>query len=172
MKLYENSDSMAGITSFEFVEFDKFVDSTWITIMVGSYDEYLRIYRLEYTLENCNDSIQIESSSMIYKIHIEGGGIWRMKTFVSYEPSTTVTLLSAMYSGAYLLWFDEQTFHSEDSIKNCQKSCKHIRKLELPSISDDRTEQRLIYGINSKPDLSLILLSAFYNNELHRFKIY
>ena len=180
---------MAGITSFEFVpklsQITAESDQKAITVLVGSYDEFLRIYRLHYSwTDGDNDEEQNQecklplidstTSTMLYKIHIDGGGIWRMKMFDSTISlaGDLLVLISAMYSGAYLLSFSSDLI-CEENFGKCRTKCKEIKQLILPTDSKPSTDSdqgKLIYGINSNIDLSTVLFSSYYEKELYLFR--
>lgn len=158
-------------------------DNSLITVLVGSYDEYLRIYQLTYSWTNVDDQVSLSiepSPRLMYKIHIEGGGIWRMQLFPQLHQSnhqSSLLFLSAMYSGIFLLSFDKEDIVAIDggegevkyNLSKCRNKCSNVQQLTLPLTEQDGDKDRLIYGVATSRDLSTVLFASFYDKELYRF---
>lgn len=140
-------------------------------MLVGSYDEYMRLYRFSHS--NSNSKLSIDSASLLYRIHIEGGGIWRMRAYLS-DSSQIKILTAAMYAGVCLLTFDVKKIENlpplDEKCDDKSEACTSVFKLSVPSSEDQSTTKKLIYGLSSCDDLSTVTFASFYEKELYILK--
>lgn len=157
--LHSNSDASAGVTSFNALS-DSFqvTNSEHLTrvqfvMLVGSYDEQLRLYRLGIELDsNFKSKLELQQAQLLKSIHIQGGGIWRMATSTPYNQ---FVLLSAMYSGVHAIHFQ-----SNDPIEFSQTKLSS-ESSDAGGDLEPQTEQ-LIYGLACNHSMTQIVYASFY----------
>ena len=192
MPLYVNADAEAGVTAFEFLlpsssssssssspsSLSSSETSGELKVLVGSYDEHLRLYRMRFSSSSSTSKTSIDSVNLLYRIPITGGGVWRIRTFFpGGESSNCQVLISAMYAGVRLLTFDGAEIEAENGQwpKDC---CQSVATLEVPNTSEKSPNENtnstssssssaLIYGIAAAEDLSVVTFASFYQRELY-----
>ena len=134
--IHTNNDSKAGITSFG----SDFSSDTELSLIVGSYDELIRFYSIEFLGKEVKVSLK-------QKLHIPESGIWR----IMWRKAIKDTLLvSGMYSGAHII-----------------TESKVIQTLDPMDNKSD--EKHLIYGSNCDSNMDKILISSFYGKNVYLF---
>ena len=130
------SDSNAGITSFG----SDYSSDTSLSLIVGSYDEFIRFYTIEYM----SGEVRVNLKN---KLHIPESGIWKI---ILRDGFDNTLLVSGMYSSAHLIVDSKivQTFDISDN---------------------DSDEKHLIYGVNCDSQMKNILFASFYDKSVHLF---
>ncbi|XP_046920639.2 uncharacterized protein LOC124500592 [Dermatophagoides farinae] len=172
-KLFENCDSSYGVTSIEIFRIDHVdLNTVSIILLVGSYDEYLRIYSIELKFDHhCKETMKILQCLQQKKIHINGGGIWRIlvNNDNDDDDNNNTILLSAMYSGAYWLTLEIPTEYQNGFKQNHHLNIDY-KLNKFPIENDDSNENHLVYGIGSDSILSTILFASFYEKKIFLYK--
>lgn len=172
-KLFENCDSSYGVTSIEIFRIDHVdMNTVSIILLVGSYDEYLRIYSIELKFDHhCKETMKILQCLQQKKIHINGGGIWRIlvNNDNDDDDNNNTILLSAMYSGAYWLTLEIPTEYQNGFKQNHHLNIDY-KLNKFPIENDDSNENHLVYGIGSDSILSTILFASFYEKKIFLYK--
>lgn len=168
-ELFRNCDSSYGVTSIELFRMNQ-IDAKIVSIilLVGSYDENLRVYSIDLEF-NHNSDVKILRCCLQQKIHIEGSGIWRIRV------NNDNILISAMYSGAYWLKlvipneldnFKQKIQHNHNSNILNYKLNKFLFENE-----DLLNENHLVYGIASDNSQSTVIFASFYAKKIFLYKL-
>ncbi|OTF83947.1 hypothetical protein BLA29_007243 [Euroglyphus maynei] len=172
-ELFKNCDSSSGVTSIELFRMNQ-IDSKIISIilLVGSYDEYLRIYSIDLEFDHIADT-KILRCGLQQKIHIEGGGIWRIRAnnIDKFTNDKNIILISAMHAGAYWLTLEIPGEHDHDHHLNINYK---MNKFYIGNLNDypmDKDPRHLVYGIASNHDQSRILIASFYAKKSFLYRI-
>lgn len=180
-------DFQSGVTSLQVIDSqdtsnNSEKDAPSFYLVVGSYDEYLRVFRFtekqmnlsinedtnENTNEDTNDANQENESSLtslqmekLSRLHIEGSGIWKIRNFncklncdLNCEANSISTklVIAGMYSGFHIVEFNDGKL---DLIKSIDTFDGDIR-------SD------LIYAAVS--DNKVIFVASFYGKKVFLFE--
>lgn len=158
-RLHRNQDFQAGVTSICFLPTPcQDGDPRQIRLLLGSYDESIRHYKLSID-DWGNDSADRGAASIKVKsqleslISIAGGGIWRLNRVDSE------LYIAAMYAGAYRLDIDALCQPAGQSIE-CQRLAIDVASTE----SDEGGMAPLHYGIDLSPRHSLACVVDYNNN--------
>ena len=164
-ELFRNCDSSYGVTSIELFRMNQ-IDAKIVSIilLVGSYDENLRVYSIDLEF-NHNSDVKILRCCLQQKIHIEGSGIWRIRV------NNDNILISAMYSGAY--WLKLVIPNELDNFKKIQHNHNINYKLNkfLFENEDLLNENHLVYGIASDSIQSTVIFASFYAKKIFLYKL-
>ena len=174
----QNFDATAGVTAI-----NSFTNTSNDSIMItGSYDEHLRMYKLD---------AKIPSLILLKTILIPGSGIWKIRVVKNH------LLLAGMYSGVHEVdqegniissksFRDEesvekkQSFRDEESVEKKQsfrdeesvekKSFKHEESVEKKSFKHEESveKKQLIYDVIENDDQ--LLIASFYKRVLVSIK--
>ncbi|XP_054156471.1 uncharacterized protein LOC128954891 [Oppia nitens] len=143
--LYVNKDPTAGVTSFAT---NNSSDNS-LSLIVGSYDEFIRYYDIDYITDDITGECLQLSVLLKYKLHIPGSGIWRI---IVQKDQPNRHLVSGMYSGAHLV-------------------CDHKVVQTLEPSDTFGNENHLIYGLNCDKNFTDILMASFYGQTLYLFSM-
>lgn len=107
-------------------------------VLVGSYDEKLRIFSL-----NTPISIKLDET-----VSISNAGIWRIKHLDNFQ------LITGMYSGIHLMKNNKLIYTFNDLPINDEKEV-------------DKENEHLIYGCCFNLNLSYLLITSFYKKKVY-----
>lgn len=161
--LYQNSykDFHAGVTSVALFETKSPIRGESLFVLLGSYDETLKIYSLNFGLaETLTFTV-----SHVRTIAIENGGIWRVKEL--NEDRGNKFCVAAMYAGSYVLTIDDLKSEPAGQVQQKSTSSNHpVRLIELEDLN--LPQKPLHYDIGVSCDKTYCI--ADFNNNLCLFK--
>jgi len=155
--LYSNlrRDFHAGVTCISTVGIKRFGDQDLVEVLVGSYDETIKIYHIELGQDLGSKPEVCHRST----IAVKGGGIWRVK-ICAIPNSSMQVYLAAMYAGSFSFSMDDFRSQSE---KHSQAPSKYSldELVDIGSLKMDQTP--LHYDIDFSPTSKTCCIADFNN---------
>ena len=131
-------------------------------VLVGSYDEKLRIFTLQ------SDFRRSKRMPLIRSVSIANAGIWKIKRLRSpcLRTSDDFYLITGMYSGVHLMKNDQLVYTFNHLPINGDGEQPNDEN-KLPNNVAQRESEHLIYGCCFNTKFEQLLITSFYKNTVY-----